>query len=93
MTVMSTNDALRSKEMSEKYRAHRATGILENSCPLCDAPSISSFKHWRIILNSFPYDLIANKHHMVVPMRHVSEKELSDEEWDELFDIKYSELQ
>ena len=38
--------------------------------------------------NSFPYDLIASTHHMIVPLRHVVEAELSAEELREFAVIK-----
>lgn len=90
---MASNDALRSKEMAAKYRAHKATGALEKSCPLCDAGELQGFKLWKIIPNDFPYDLFAATHHMIVPMRHVTEKELTEEELKELQELKYSVMQ
>ena len=88
-----SNDKLRSKETSRKYRDHRATGVLERSCPLCDAPEICTFTHWKIISNNFPYDLIAKTHHMIVPRRHTKELELSESEMEEFRTIKYTDLQ
>ena len=78
----------RSAETQEKYDKHRSTGILDRECPLCTRESIKKFTHWRIIENNFPYDLIAQKHNMLVPVRHASEEELTQEELDELFTIK-----
>ena len=46
------------------------------------------FTLWKIIPNDFPYDRIAKKHHMIVPLRHVQEKDLSTEERAELQEIK-----
>ncbi len=40
--------------------------------------------------NDFPYDLIAQTHHMLVSNRHVTEPELSGEELDEFKKIKES---
>ncbi len=90
---MPMNHSLRSEAMTQKYRDHLATGVLDKSCPLCDEMAIKTFTYWKIIQNNFPYDLIADIHHMIVPMRHESEQGLSREEWDELYTIKYQDLQ
>jgi len=79
--------------MVEKYRQHKASGIMERACRLCVATEIMSFEHWKIIKNEFPYDLIAKAHDMIVPKRHVNEEELTPREWEELHKIKYSSLQ
>lgn len=90
---MATNDALRSEEMAQKYKEHRASGIMENGCVLCLANPLKSFQNWKIIQNNFPYDRIAETHHMIIPLRHVDETGLTREESDELQTIKYSTLQ
>ena len=79
--------------MAEKYSEHKETGALERSCPLCDVVAIQKFTHWKIIPNKFPYDRIAETHHMIVPLRHVAEPELTKEETVEFQRIKYTELQ
>lgn len=89
---MSASDHFRSSEVSEKYRAYRGTGALENSCPLCKETAVVGYKSWKIIPNDFPYDLIADVHDMIVPLRHVDESGLSDEEKAELLEIKNSAL-
>lgn len=48
-----------------------AAGNLENECGLCKATSIKEFKYWRIIDNRFPWDLIAQIGHIIIPKRHV----------------------
>lgn len=87
------SEAFRSKEMRDAYKAHLASGVLERSCVLCDREPIVAFNHWKIIVNNFPYDLIAEVHHMIVPLRHVTEKDLSPEEWEEYKQIKAEKLQ
>lgn len=90
---MATNDHLRTRETADAYSAFKATGALENFCPLCEKPPLQEFKFWKIILNDFPYDLVASKHDMVVPLRHTTEHELTAEEREELYEIKYGSLQ
>jgi hypothetical protein len=92
MFSMSASDHFRSNEVSEKYRAHRDTGALEKSCPLCDTTAVIGYRSWKIIPNEFPYDLIAVVHDMIVPLRHVDEAGLTDEERAELIEIKNSTL-
>jgi diadenosine tetraphosphate (Ap4A) HIT family hydrolase len=55
---------------------------------LCEKVSIQSFTYWKITENSFPYDQIAKTHHMLVPLRHVIEDELSKDELAEFKTIK-----
>lgn len=81
---------LRTKEGREKYEQAIAEGALANGCKLCEKESLKEFKHWRIMVNDFPYDLIAKAHNMIVPKRHVDEKGLLEEERRELEDIKNS---
>lgn len=85
------SDLFRSDEMSSQYRAYRDAGGL-NECVLCTKPSLKEFTHWRILKNDFPYDLVAEKHDMIVPKRHVKEDWLTDEEKSELFSIKEDNL-
>lgn len=63
-------------------------GALERSCPLCDAEPLQQFPHWKIVRNIYPYDKIAKKHDMLVPLRHAREAELTVEESAELDQIK-----
>lgn len=90
---MSASDHLRTEETAEKYRIHRATGALEKSCPLCRENSLETFKFWKIIQNDFPYDRIAETHHMVIPLRHINEEGLTEDELQEFHKIKHSKLQ
>lgn len=79
---------LRTKEAQAIYEKHVADGMLDDGCPICKAEPIKSFQLWKIINNDFPYNLIAKTHHMLVPLRHVDESGLSEDERKELIDIK-----
>lgn len=59
---------------------------------MCAKEPIKQFLHWKIVENSYPYDLIAKVHHMLIPLRHVKEQELTDEETEELKHIKAKHL-
>jgi hypothetical protein len=79
---------LRSRETDEAYIKLKESGALLTSCALCNAESIKEFSLWRIIDNRFPYDGIAEVHHMLIPKRHASEDELVSEERAEYEAIK-----
>lgn len=83
---------LRKPETQEKYDMHKAVGALERGCVLCNEFALQTFQFWRIVKNDFPYDVIANIHHMLIPIRHVVESELTDEERKEFNEIKNSYL-
>ncbi|MBI2889033.1 MAG: hypothetical protein HYY10_03880 [Candidatus Liptonbacteria bacterium] len=83
---------LRTDELEKTYAAYRNRGELENDCKLCGKPPRQTFQHWKIVQNDFPYDKIASVHHMIVPLRHMSESELSPEETEELRELKSSYL-
>lgn len=59
---------------------------------MCDREPLISFEYWKIIANDFPYDRITQKHDMLVPLRHVVGRELSDEERSELEKLKETYL-
>ena len=88
---------MRTKETEAKYAEWKLQRGLERGCPLCiEAPfngfiycaTVKNFTHWKIVVNDFPYDKIVEKHHMLVPLRHVAEGGLTAEERKELFDLK-----
>lgn len=85
-------DAFRSEEIFNKYQARKNSGIMKKRCFLCDETPIKSFKYWKIIPNEFPYDLIAETHHMIIPLRHVDEAGLTAEELSEYKEIKAKKL-
>jgi diadenosine tetraphosphate (Ap4A) HIT family hydrolase len=71
---------LRSPEMHERYITTPKDPDFMNT-----ANSIRDFNYWRIIENKFPYDTIAETHHLLVPKRQVkSWLDMNIEELDEL---------
>ncbi len=83
----------RTKETQELYDEYRQNpGPSATGCWICDKPVIAEFKSWKIVANSFPYDKIASLHHMIVPIRHAREDEVTFEEWNELNSIKLNSL-
>lgn len=81
----------RSAEMYERYKAERGTVLFKTACALCSREPVRTYTHWKLIENKFPYDLMAGTHHMLVPLRHAPEIELTKEEQTEFLDIKYSD--
>lgn len=83
---------LRSKRTYRKYMKFKAGGFLADGCNLCKNKKgelLKNFKYWKILKNIFPYDLIAETHHMLMPKRHVAEKALTKKEKQELFLLKH----
>lgn len=79
---------LRTKQAQEVYKKFVDNGGLGGGCKLCEKEVLSSFTYWKILENDFPYDKIADIHHMIVPIRHVTEPELSQDELNEFVQIK-----
>jgi diadenosine tetraphosphate (Ap4A) HIT family hydrolase len=84
---------LRTKELKERYKSYREAGGLQDGCALCAKPTKQIFRHWKVVVNEFPYDLIAESHDMIIPVRHVTEKEITTEEWQEYQTIKADFIQ
>lgn len=84
--------SFRTKETEEKYRAFKAQGGVPTSCAICDREPILKFKYWKVIENNFPYDRIATVHHMIAPLRHVKFGDVSNEEMEELKEIRSNEI-
>jgi hypothetical protein len=84
--------SLRSQETEARYRADIRDGILERGCKLCEKPALKQFAHWKIVINDYPYDSIAEVHDMIVSLRHVREDGLSSEELSEYKRIKEEHL-
>lgn len=82
--------SLRSPEGKRAYDEYLLTADTNGPCALCAKPTVTEFVHWRIIRNSFPYDLIAKTHDMLVTKRHAKESELTETELKELTEIKAS---
>lgn len=82
--------SFRTKKSEEKYYKHLKNK--KGGCPMCDRSGLKTFKYWKIIKNRFPYDRIAKKHNMLVPIRHVVEDDLNQKELIEFKKIKNSFL-
>ncbi len=83
---------LRTEEGEKAYAIYLSRGELQTGCKLCEKPPLQAFSHWKIVQNNFPYDKIASVHHMIVPLRHIGETQLSMEEASELFILKHGYL-
>lgn len=80
--------SLRTKEGNRRYQDAIAGGLLEAGCPICKDVPLKRFKAWKIMKNAYPYDKIAVKHDILVPLRHVRSEEITQEEWLEFNEIK-----
>ena len=49
-------------------------------CYLCNAKTIKEFEHWQVVNNEYPYDRIADTHHIISLKRHTSEANLTRKE-------------
>jgi hypothetical protein len=62
-------------------------------CFICKRKPKNEFKYWKIIANVFPYDKIASRHDMLVPLRHIGlEGKFTGKEKNELIVIKEKTL-
>lgn len=84
---------LRSEQTELAHHADMEKHANDGTCPLCLDPGLKTFTHWKLLENSFPYDLIADTHHMIVPLRHASGSELTQEEWREYQELKQTLMQ
>lgn len=66
--------ALRSNKMRKRKDDYESATQLE-TCTICEREG-ERLGEWKIVPNLFPYDLIASKHDLLVPVRHVSERRL-----------------
>lgn len=81
---------LRTKKTENTYKKYRAGGYAKE-CGLCKKDKkevIKEFKHWRILDNLFPWDRIAKINHLLIPKKHIVEKELTENARKELILIK-----
>lgn len=85
-------NSFRTKECNALYDAYKLTPEFSRGCVLCAREAVREFSWWKIIVNKFPYDRVASVHDMLVPKRHVTEDELSEDEKRELREIKRTEL-
>jgi diadenosine tetraphosphate (Ap4A) HIT family hydrolase len=78
---------LRTKDSEERYIEVMQTRTGDEGCLFC-TPSrqtvLAEFEHFRIIKNDFPYDEVAEIHHMIYPKRHTLGKDMTEEEKAEL---------
>lgn len=54
---------------------------------LLEEDRIKEWQHWALIDNDFPYSAAFKIHHMLIPKRVVDEKNLTDDEHDEMHEI------
>lgn len=60
---------MRTPETEAKYQKYLKTK--PEGCPLCDDREVEiEFKHWRLVKNKFPYDLVADRSDMLVTKKH-----------------------
>ncbi|HEY0964386.1 MAG TPA: hypothetical protein VGE31_01180 [Candidatus Paceibacterota bacterium] len=74
------------------YMSRIDAGDLDHGCALCEAPTLHMLTHWRIVVNKYPYDRVADLHHMIIPVRHTSGDDLTQEELTELEEAKRGRL-
>ncbi len=80
---------LRTPKTHNKYVSRIKRGFLSVCCNLCkDKKTIKKWKYWRVLGNPFPWDRIAKVHHMIIPIRHSHEQELTAAEKKEFASIK-----
>jgi len=78
---------LRTLESHAEYERYMKTPKFPK-CYICSAKPIKTYKLWRVIENEFPYNEIATKNDMIVPIRHTTENGLTEEELREFTKIK-----
>ena len=61
---------LRTPQTHQAYEAFKQTA--SSGCPLCRSEPIHEFTHWKLIENDFPYDMVTDRHCMLVPKRHIA---------------------
>jgi len=82
----------RTVKAEKEYKAFRKGLDTNAECQLCIKKPIKTFEYCNIVQNVFPYDKIAQIHHMIIPKRHISEDKLSKQELKELLEIKELKL-
>lgn len=82
------NTALRTPETWERYQ--NAPKRNAEVCFLCDFTGeiVRRYENWFIVVNEYPYDNIAEVHHMLVPKEHLcNEQDFTIEMEEEANDI------
>lgn len=81
------NDTLRSEAVELKYAEHKKRQ--GNKYNMFNFPKVKEYKFWIIVENEFPYDKVAEVHHLLIPKRKfANESEMKNEEYEELMAIK-----
>lgn len=83
---------LRTEETEARYRADKAAGGLDKGCVICGREALKEFTYWKIVANEFPYDKVAQVHHMLATKEHLAQPEISKEAWWEFDAIKKSDV-
>lgn len=81
---------LRTEATAQKYRDDIAAGMFNAGCVLCAAESLQQFTYWKVVQNKYPYDKIAKKHDIILPLRHTDQAGVTTEELRELSELKSS---
>lgn len=75
---------LRTEETWRRYKNAPRRG--NEKCFMCNTEEsemviMAEFEHWLIVENQYPYDAIADVHHLLIPRRHVKRfEELNHQE-------------
>lgn len=78
---------LRTLEMHKNYEVYQKTPKFP-TCYICTSRPLKTYTNWKLIENEFPYDEIATRNDMIVPLRHTTEEGLTEEELREFTKIK-----
>ena len=90
---MNSAHSFRSQEGHEKYEEYKRQLPPNPPCPYCERTDVvHTFRLWKILVALYPYDLIASTHDLLMPIRHITEDRLTDEEREELIEIKHTYL-
>jgi diadenosine tetraphosphate (Ap4A) HIT family hydrolase len=83
----------RSQTTHNRYEEERKQDLKSDTCPLCEESPLRVFNYWQVKTNKYPYDAVAEKHDLLIPIRHVANYEnLSKEEIEELRTLKETYL-
>lgn len=88
MSINNGKPDWRTRESFNTYIATREERSEYKGCVLCEEEIIRDFKYWRIIPNAFPYDRVADVHHLLLLNRHSSGEDITPEEESELAELK-----
>lgn len=67
------NTLLRTAATFARYHNNPKRHALE--CFMCRVTGHRSYRYWRVIANEFPYDAVAEDHMLLVPRRHIANRE------------------